>query len=204
LQLLSLPLHPHVLPLHALPLSALLQSPPLLHPHVPLLRHRLPSGELPQSVAQVPPEQQPPLHVANALQEVEHVLPLQADPVGQSPGAPHPQTPAVHLFPLDEPEQSAHVPPDGAQAEFPMVAHMPELQQKPDPQVPSEPPPQLALQLPFAPHVGFWPLHVAQVLPLLPQAELSPPATQMLPLQHPPLQVRPPAHDVVQTCALHA
>jgi hypothetical protein len=46
---------------HALPFGALLQSPLLLQPQTPLL-HWLPSGEVEQPEAQVPPEQQPPLH----------------------------------------------------------------------------------------------------------------------------------------------
>jgi len=126
----------------------------LLHPQTPPL-HLVPSGEPEQSAAHVPPEQHPPLHRAVALHEVEQVPPLQADPAGQSPVPPHPQLPLPwHLLPAEEVEQSTQLAPGGAHAELPMSVHCPALQQKPVPHVPSEPPPQEALQVPPGPHVG--------------------------------------------------
>jgi hypothetical protein len=45
--------------------------------------------------------------------------------------------------------------------------------------------------------VGVLPEHTWHVPPLLPQAPLSPPATQVEPLQHPVLHASPPEHEVV-------
>lgn len=67
------------------PQEALLQSPSALHPQTPFL-HWLPSGAFAQLVTQAPLEQQPPLQIDEALQEVEHEPPLQAIPFGQSVG----------------------------------------------------------------------------------------------------------------------
>jgi hypothetical protein len=183
----------------------LLQLPLPLHPQVPPPLHWLPLGDVEQSEAHVPPEQQPPLHLEVVLHDAEHAPPLQAFPVGQSPGAPHPQAPfGWHLSPLDTPEQLTHAPPEGAHVESPMPAHMPPLQQKPVPHVPSAPPPHAALQLPFVPHVGFWPLHPVQIWPLVPHAALSPPATHVPALQQPPLHCADPLHAFEHTTPLHA
>ena len=67
------------------------------------------------------------------------------------------------------------------------------------PQVPSPAPPQLAVQLPFE-HVGSCPEQPVQAPPFFPHAVLSVPATQLVPLQQPPLHGIPPAHELVQTC----
>jgi hypothetical protein len=63
--------------------------------------------------------------------------------------------------------------------------------------VPLPVPPQWLVQLPPV-HVGFCPEQGVHPPPLLPHAPLSVPATQLpVTLQHPPLHVSPPAHDVV-------
>jgi hypothetical protein len=59
------------------------QSEPLVQPHMPAV-HVAPSGAPEQSATHVPLEQQPPLHVADALHELEQVPPLHAWPGGQS------------------------------------------------------------------------------------------------------------------------
>jgi hypothetical protein len=69
------------------------------------------------------------------------------------------------------------------------------------PQVPLPGPSQALVQPPLS-HVGFCPVQGWQVLPFFPQASLPVPSTQVEPLQQPPLHVSPPAHDVLQACAL--
>jgi hypothetical protein len=173
---------------HFPPYGELLQSPSPLHPHTPPL-HLVPSGELEQSVAHVPPEQHPPWHCAAALHEVEQVPPLQAVPMGQSPVPLHPHEPLLrHWLPVGAVEQSTQLPPGGAHAELAMPVHCPALQQKPLSHVPSEPPPQEALQVPPAPHVGVWPPHPPQASPFVPHASFAPPATHVPAWQQPPLQ----------------
>lgn len=109
-----------------------MQSPSALHPQTPPL-HWLPSGAFEQSVTQDPLEQQPPLQMGEALQEVEHEPPLHAIPAGQSVGPVHvplsngptagPSVPASRAasfdasleLPLDPPSEdppSEHSPPE--------------------------------------------------------------------------------------------
>jgi hypothetical protein len=57
--------------------------------------------------------------------------------------------------------------------------------------------PHWLVQLPPA-HVGDVPLQAWHVLPFTPHAALSAPDTQLVPLQQPPLHVRPPAQEVLQ------
>jgi hypothetical protein len=73
------------------------------------------------------------------------------------------------------------------------------LQQNPVPQVPLSVPSHAFVQLPPE-HVGVWPEQGVHALPLFPQPSLATPSVQLVPSQQPPLHVRPPAHDVVQTC----
>jgi hypothetical protein len=102
--------------------------------------------------------------------------------------------------------QSVHVPPPplGPQFMLLMATQLPELQQKPMPHGPSPLPPHAFWHMPPL-HVGLLPEHGWHALPFCPQASLSPPETQVVPLQQPPLHGRPPAHDVEHWWAeLHA
>jgi hypothetical protein len=143
-----------------------MQTPSRLH--VSLFGH---------DAAQTLLEQQPPLHPATALHDVEQENPLHAIPVGQSPDV-----------------RQLHAP----------EPHVPELQQNSEPQVPSVAPPQALVQVPVA-QVGVPSLHASHAPPDVPHAPLSNPVRHISPSQHPPLHVRPPTHAAEQTCVtLHA
>jgi hypothetical protein len=146
------------------------------------------------------PAQQPFLHGLPAPQLVAHVCVVvsHASFAGQSLVLLHPHVPpGRHTGVLGVLVQFVHVPPLGPQALSLIAAHVPPLQQKPVPHVPSPLPPHSLVQL-FPPlQVGVLPEHTWHAPPLLPQASLSPPATQVVPLQQPVLHASPPAHDVV-------
>lgn len=107
-----------------------------------------------------------------------------------------PHVPPTHAVPLAFPAQSTH-----AEAEPHADAEVPDVQvpivpsqQKPAPQAP---PSQLAVHEPPM-HVGVSPLHAWHAVPAEPHCIADLPGTQLVPLQHPPLHVRPPAHELPQ------
>jgi hypothetical protein len=200
-------LHVPPMPLQWLPFAAVLQSPLLLQPHVPLGRHTAPSAALPQPIVHAPDEQQkaPPLHGDVTLHVVEHVPLLQARPIGQSFAVSQPQAPVLHTWPSIDPEQSTHVPPlDAAQIADVSMVHADPPQQKPLPHVPSGDGPQAEVHVPL-PQVGVMPPHGTHVWPLVPHAVLSVPSAHVPALQQPLLQtVAGGLHDDVHWPLLHA
>jgi len=144
----------------------------------------------------VPPLQQPPLHLTTLVQLVLHLPPLQAKSAGQSVSVMQPHAPATHAPPLALPAQSVQ-----AEADPHVVGDVPAMQvpveppqQKP---VPQAPPSQLDVHDPPE-HVGVTPLHDVQWVPSEPQLVVLAPVTQLVPSQHLPLQVRPPAQLAAQ------
>jgi hypothetical protein len=223
---LQLGVHRCSAPSHA---SPTLQSAALMQPQVPPLQ-RWPALEVVQSThappgaphalaalpaAQVPFEQQAPLHGAVAEHMVEHkcVVVLHAAPDGQSPDElqPHAPPPATttHAPPMLLPEQLWHAPPDEPHAIEPVPpTHAPARQQPPlhadcvaaPHAVPHTcfmvshacPDGQSAAELqPQLPITHAWPapdeVQSRHALPLAPQVIAAPPALQVPPAQQPPL-----------------
>jgi hypothetical protein len=158
---------------------------------------------VPQAVEAIPdwhivPSQQPPLHVSPPVQLLVHLPALQASPDGQSVALAQPQVPPErHTVPLELPVQSTHAVDDPqAVVEVPgMQVPIAPPQQKPAPQAP---PSQLAVQAPPE-HVGVSPPHEMHAAPAEPHDVSLVPVTHFVPLQQPPLQVRPPTQLAEQS-----
>jgi hypothetical protein len=204
-----------VVVLHALPLA---QSADVLHPqkvvaagdthavplglaaHVP--HTALPSAHcaeaLPKSHFDVMLSQHPPLHVSVTVQSAPHLPPLQACPTGQLLESLHPQTPLPRQTgPAVLLEQSVQAPLDTPHATFEIVAQaLLAAQQKPVPQTPLPAPmTQVEVQVPDV-QLGVPPPHAAHAPPFEPHTASALPATHVVPLQQPPLQVSPLAQPV--------
>jgi hypothetical protein len=199
-----------VVVLHAFPLA---QSADVLHPqktleagftqavpfglaaHVP--HTALPNAHcveaLPTSHLDVTLSQQPPLQGLLSVQSAPHVPFLQACPTGQSFESLHPQAPLPRQTgPALLVVQSVQAPPEGPHAALATAAHvLLAVQQKPLPQTPlAAPTTQVEVQAPEA-QVGVPPVHAAQAPPFDPHTASALPATQLAPLQQPPLQASP-------------
>jgi hypothetical protein len=122
---------------------------------------------------------------------------LQATPPGQSLGLEQPHAPLTHAVPLMLLVQSTHAEAEPHAVDAVPVMHVPiePPQQKAAPQAP---PSQLALQAPPV-QVGVWPPHAMHAVPAEPQCVPRLPGTHVVPSQHPPLHVRPPAQLVEHT-----
>jgi hypothetical protein len=193
--------------------------------------HAAPDGPHAPAVepaAHTPFEQQAPLHGWLALHAVVHldVVPSHALPDGQSaaelqPHAPPPGT-ALHKEPMLLPLQAAQAPPvEPHELTDVPGSQVPPLQQPPwhgcvDEQVVVHwcavvshawPTGQsLALEQPHTPARQAWPtalmLQSLHEAPLAPQVFAAAPALQVVPAQHPPLQLCVEEQTLVHTCPL--
>lgn len=201
----SLQLFEHAPPLQALPGEqsvsvAQPQVPPAMQaePFLPAQLEHVPPGgpQEPDAVPgwQVAPLQHPPLQGDEPLQLVEHVPPLQALMGEQSVSVVHPQVPPPRQAEPFFPAQSTH-----AAAEPQAVCAVPDMQVPVEPPqqnpAPQPPPSQSAEHEPLT-HVGVAPVHATHALPAEPHSGAELPLTHVVPSQHPPLHVRPPAQLV--------